>query len=90
MSRGVVSRPVLCVASCPVAKGGHNTLTQLPQPPHSHTTHTHAAHTHTAHIHTLVRTACTHTTHTHAPALFCLPGVIASPISSAHPRLLHT
>ena len=36
MSRRVVSRYVM---SCLVAKGGHNTLTQLP---HFHTTHAHA------------------------------------------------
>ena len=73
------------VAPCRVAKGGHNTLTQLS---HSHLTHIHAAHTHTAHVHTIrVRTAYAHTIHTDAPAQFCLPA-IASPISSTHPRLL--
>ena len=78
---------MLCrvMPSCRVVKGGHNTLTQLP---HSHTAQTHAAHTHTAHVHTTrVCTAYTHTTHADAPAQFCLPA-IASPISSAHPRLL--
>ena len=81
----VMSRPVLSRTSCRYAKGGHNILTQLP---HSHTKHTHAARTYTAHIHsTRVRTAYTHTTHADAPVQFCLPA-IASPISSAHPRLL--